>query len=661
MFNKKKHINFVDRLKKFPHHPFVRKKRTPTVLLIVRVVIYTVVVMLAVVFFVNLPNLILAGQIYEDAFVAKKQLEGSVRELEARNFKKAYLLAREGQGSMLRIRDYSKRIKPFPRLSSVEEGKVAMNNALDAGLITSKAIQNLIGIASEFSGLAEQSSHTLNTLSSRQKKDILTTLHGAAPRLQGIKADLSLASYSIDQIPKSKYLSFINFRLRELNIKIKEIQDVIDKTIPVCNSLPQVLGLADQQTYLFLLQNNTEIRPTGGFIGTYGIVKVRDGSVTEWQTDNVYNLDEPNKELMHIEPPWPLKEYNAVNDWFMRDANWSPDWPTSAAQIEWFYNKEGGPERNINGIIAIDPDFIKPLLSITGPIIIEGVEFNEKNFTGELEYQVEKGYMRRGIEAGQRKEIIGRLGTVLLEKIYEMPIKDWPELWQTVKTSIDEKHVLAFFKNDELQQEVISQNWAGQLKQVRHDYLMLVDANLASLKTDSVMERSIHYKVEENDNGDLIGKAIITYQNTGEFSWLTTRYRTYARLYVPHGSELIQVTGFMRDSRSATTREGVETTTEHGKTVLGAFVSVEPGELRQLIFEYKLPDYVKEQYRADAYKLLIQKQAGTKGHKLNLDFSLKKRVKSVNTDLPFHYRQPGEIVVEGDLRKDRIINLSLSD
>jgi len=652
----KKQINFVRSLKRFPRNPFIKRKKTPEIFLALRILIYLILIMLSGLVICNFSNLVLSTHIAKESIKAKSLLDQSIYALEQKDLARSYDLARQGQVPLQRIQDYVKDLHLWPDLEIMQTPKAMVNNVLDAGIITTDAIQNLLSLANEFNSLAGQENQNLQTISDQQKKDILSSLLESSPHLHGIKAELELASFSLDQINVPTFADWLGLGIRKFKIKVNQIQEIITKAIPVCDSLPRFLGLSKPQTYLLVLQNNTELRPTGGFIGTYGIIKVKDGKIISFNTDNIYNLDEPNKETLHIEPPWPLKKYNAVNDWFMRDANWSPDWPTSARKIEWFYHLEGGQEKKIDGVIAIDPDFIKSLLKITGPIKVDGLEFNEKNFTEELEYQVEKGYLRKGIESSERKEIIGSLGNQLLDKIYKIPVERWPSLWQSVKESIDQKHVLAYLKNQELQKQVILQNWGGEIKNVHHDYLMVVDANLASLKTDSVMERSIHYQLNENDQGDLIAKTIITYENNGGFTWLTTRYRTYARIYIPLGSELISTTGSMQDSRTNIPGE-TETSQESNKTVFGTFISVEPGELRQLIFEYKLPESVKRYYHKGNYSLLVQKQAGTKGHKLTLDLTPKKRVQSVNTDLPTRTLFGNKITATGDLREDRKIRL----
>ncbi len=82
---------------------------------------------------------------------------------------------------------------------------------------------------------------------------------------------------------------------------------------------------------------------------------------------------------------------------------------------------------------------------------------------------------------------------------------------------------------------------------------------------------------------DLIGKTEITYQNNADFTWKSTRLRTYTRVYVPLGSELISSAGAMENDKikDPQLQAGqVEAATEFGKTFFGAFISIEPHETR---------------------------------------------------------------------------------
>jgi|GEM_PF-5858992 len=77
-----------------------------------------------------------------------------------------------------------------------------------------------------------------------------------------------------------------------------------------------------------------------------------------------------------------------------------------------------------------------------------------------------------------------------------------------------------------------SQNWDGHVEQdpSRNDFL-LVDANLASLKTDPAVFRTTDYRISEQSDGSMQVHITRTYENTGKLNWKTTRYRTHSPGY----------------------------------------------------------------------------------------------------------------------------------
>ena len=146
---------------------------------------------------------------------------------------------------------------------------------------------------------------------------------------------------------------------------------------------------------------------------------------------------------------------------------------------------------------------------------------------------------------------------------------------------------------------------------------MYVDANLASLKTDPVVNRSIQYDVFRNESGTWIGRTSVTYDHTGQFDWRTTRYRTYARLLVPEGTTLIRTVGFL---------EGPDIAQEVGLTSFGGFVVIEPGQIQTVVFEYRLSDRVVESIAKQHYQLRVLKQMGARDYPLTLDLDFDKNV-----------------------------------
>ena len=262
----------------------------------------------------------------------------------------------------------------------------------------------------------------------------------------------------------------------------------------------------------------------------------------------------------------------------------------------WFYGKEGG-QAKLDGVIAITPVVIERLLEMTGSITIGKTEFTKDNVVDELIYQVEKAYVYQGTAFENRKGIIGDLGDELLKRIMSLPRDKWPELFEIMGELANEKHMLLYSTDSELQDKIITAGWGGQIKDADDDFIGVFDANLASLKTDAVMRRALSYKLEQNDKNEIIATVILKYENTAkEFDWRTSRYRNYLRLLVPKGSTLIESQGSMYNDR--TTRKGsVDVSEDLGKTVFGTFVAIEPKETREVMIKYKLPNYIGEKIK----------------------------------------------------------------
>ena len=343
-----------------------------------------------------------------------------------------------------------------------------------------------------------------------------------------------------------------------------------------------------------------------------------------------------------------IEKYLKVDTWFMRDANWSPDFPTSAEKALELYELEGGTEQ-FDGVIAVTPTLIESLLELTGEITVWGITFNSDNVVDVLEYQVEQGYYRQGISDADRKEVIGALADELMDRILSLPKERWVELWNVFEKDVSEKHILIYLENNDLQQLVLDQGWAGEIRDANGDYFMFIDANLASLKTDPGIKRTIKYHLDQDT-----AKVDINYHNEGVFNWKSTRYRTYARLCVPLGAELTEYSGAMENDKLHGGQPGeVETIQEKGKTCFGAFISIEPQERGTLSFTYKLPQNITNQINNGQYQLLVQKQAGTIAHDLEIELNFPKNIK---------YYQPldktgsvdnNTIIFKDDLRQDR--------
>jgi len=511
-------------------------------------------------------------------------------------------------------------------LEGGHEASIALKEAIDVGadlIAVLKSGTAAVGAVPDLSG----DQRAVHELTREEKRELLRKLTEAPDRLGLARSSLERALAAWNRIPRTSFTQGILDTLAPYKKQLTDLNGILGQDLSTLAMLPRVLGYPEPKTYLFLMLNNTELRPGGGFVGTYGIVKVVDGEMESFFTDDIYALDGPAEAYLKEPVPEPLRKYLRSQSLFMRDANWSPDFVVSALELERFYHLEGGTEK-IDGVIGVTPTVIEKLLAMTGPVTIDGVTFTAQNVTDELEYQVEVAFWDEGTPLAQRKDIVGKLGQELVHRLFSTSLADLPKVAAIAQASLVEKQLMASFADPSLQAFADAQGWSGRFRSAPGDRLAVIDANLAALKTDSVMEKSVAYALRPDGN-DWIARASITYRNKGRFTWKTTRYRTYTRFYAPIGSRLIKGEGMMVDDKlnDPKRRPGIiDVTEELGHAVFGGFISVEPGETRTLAVEYRVSDAVAKMIREGDYGLEVQKQLGSVANGLTLDLDFGKTV-----------------------------------
>jgi hypothetical protein len=499
-------------------------------------------------------------------------------------------------------------------------------------------------------------------LSSDTKRAILDRLAAAAPDFALLAAQTAMVRADLAAVESSGVAGPLAGALGPIDARLAEAEEAARTVAVAAELLPELAGLGGARTHLLLFMNNTELRPGGGFIGTFGVLTAKDGDIVTLETRDSYAFDHLAEPRAGELAPPPLQRYNAAATWFFRDANWSPDFAESAVGASRLFGLEmdalSDAERAelsvasppFDGVIGLTPTFLSSLLRVTGPIVVGSQTFDADNVTDKLEYQVEIGYVGQGIPEAQRKEVIADLVNAVKSRVFSTPLSEWGGLIAALERGLVEKQVALMSLNANAQDVLENAGWGGRVEPGTGDAQMLVDANMASLKSDPAVSRAIRYEIFRNTSGQYVARTSVRYAHTGTFDWKTTRYRTYARLYVPAGSELIRVDG-------AKEGEPVDVADDLGMTSFGAFVSVEPGEQRTLIYEFTLADSVVEQIRNGSYRLRYLKQVGAQNNELTLHLDFDKNVTAVS--VPEDRAEWGDDVYILNTKLDRDLGISV--
>ncbi|MFA6161001.1 MAG: DUF4012 domain-containing protein [Patescibacteria group bacterium] len=632
-----------------------------------------ILVLLAAAFFLLMPAIAL-GRAAMSAYEAKQALTVLQADLKAGNYAAAASQAKVAQTSVESVSGALKGVGFFRDVPFIGTQVRSLQDVAAVGSSTLDSVHDLLNVAAALSDAVESGTQAIgevdvqvasnrgwNDLTKNEKRNLLGTLQDSLPkiRLARDKIDMALAMWNA--VPQERMFPFVVSALRPLSENLPIIRRAMDQSVPLLETLIPLAGYPTSKQYLVVLQNSDEMRPAGGFIGSVASVTVDAGQLDDFRFYDVYNIDNPVSGVWKEIPPEPLSKNLGVSSWFMRDANWSPDFVESASRVLDFYVRENAlqnKDENPDGVIALEPGFFKELLHLIGPIQIRGKTYDEHTFMDFLEYDVEIGFLQQGISLEDRKAIMGELGSELLKKVQAMPRSDWPKLLNLLTAALREKQVMVYSKDADLQASLDSRGWSGRAKATTCDFMWVADANLAALKTDGKMVKSVSYELDARDVQNPTAKVTLNYQNTvTKVDWRYTRYRSYTRVYVPDGSQLISSQGAMQGDLLQTGGKfvpgKVDVMKELGKTVYGAFWAIEPGKTGSLSFTYSLPPSVSDCLAQNNYQLDWPKQPGADSTEINVKVLMPSTIKSAEPSEPESKWGDAAYESQADLREDR--------
>lgn len=575
--------------------------------------------------------LILLANTYKDLRIAyvsgmegKKQLTQAIAQTKSKNWDAALASSQKAENDFnaaLTRLDTTHNNFAIKKITFLQNQVNDLTYLFKTTEIISRSLERTVPLLSQLDKISSGAAGgNFANLSSDDKNKFLKLIYESEPELNGLKANLNLALLNINKIHKIGILWPVYGQISEYKTQLEEADSLITKLSPLAKILPTLGGYPTEKNFLILLQNNDELRPTGGFIGVFGLANTKNGEIISLTTNDSYHLDMPAVDKWHKEPPAPIKKYLDVENWYLRDSNWVPDWPLAAQKINEIYAGEslaigqGAPD--FSGIIAINPDFISDLLNLVGPINIKGEEYNSKNFQELLQYNVEVAYKDRNISSWDRKEIINELLAELKSRLFSLPANKWIQLVNIVSNDTAKKNIQIYFADQSLEDLVKNLGASGEVKQTNSDYLMVVDANLAAFKSDAVVKKKINYTVNER-NGQTTANIVLTYRHEGDFNWRTTRYRSYTRIYLPLGSRLINSSGLDEEKSDWTAIDDPIL----NKTIFGFFFTVEPGTEKNISINYSLPENINQQMNNGTYNLVVQKQSGRRTEELKISLN----------------------------------------
>lgn len=468
--------------------------------------------------------------------------------------------------------------------------------------------------------------------------------------IQSIKKSLSdLEEHLVflnQKIPS--HLSFLD-KYRE---QIANSINMVAKAKKLAIYLPSILAQDGEKKYLLLFANNMELRPGGGFIGSYGILTMKNLTFEGIQVYDVYDAD--GQLTAHVKPPDPIRDYLSQPHWFLRDSAFSPDFYENYFQAKFFLDKEKQLS-DFSGGILITTTAIKNILYAFGNLYLP--DFNEKvnadNFYLKTQLYAEKGFFPGST---QKKSFLSALTRQILTNLDSIPEL---EFIRQVYKSAEEKQLVFYIEDADLQKVIDSYYWAGRIIEPHcppkidncyTDFLFPYDANLGVNKANFFMNRAMEVKINIDPDGIVHSYLNIKFKNNSlQDIFPGGSYQNYFQVLIPRDSLIKKI---MIDDRQLDQYDQ-----EMGQfKKIGFFFDVPIQSKKEVSIEYQS---IKKFLPGKAiYQFLLQKQIGSINNDINLEITLPPNMFLVNQNFSALVKN-NQILYNTELSADKIFFIEL--
>ena len=467
-------------------------------------------------------------------------------------------------------------------------------------------------------------------------------------------------------------------------------------SLTVVQILPDILGVNGRRHYLLLAQNEDEIRATGGFISGLGLLTVEDGDIHELTFQDASTFDNVNlrdNSALYNFPPKPLYELMKLDYFLMRDANYWPDFPYSAQAAIDLYLKVA-PETQIDGVIAIDQEFMSLLVAATGPVTIPqtGQTITAQNTVESFRsaFNIQEG-QTVAEWIGNRKAFLTTFASAILTKVQsDFGSVDPIVFTQNIHAALASRHLQLYMLDANEQATLDALNWDGRLEDPsEQDFLLVLDTNMGFNKTNMHVARSITYDVTLAATGTAVADLTISYTHTTPaadglpceqgisyvnaptYEEIADRcYFNFLRVYTPLGTALQDATThFIPGDILVSTvpwNQPAETINEFANfTTFTNFMMVPRGDSLTTSFTYELPTrVVRAENGRNIYQVWLRQQAGTVGDPVSVSVTLPPGAALVKTSASqeAQINQSGSTVnFQLDLHEDTLLTVIFED
>jgi hypothetical protein len=383
-------------------------------------------------------------------------------------------------------------------------------------------------------------------------------------------------------------------------------------------NLTNYLASQTPRHFLVFLENPAEIRPGGGFLGSYADLTIQDGQLTNMDVRDIYDPDGQLKEK--VVPPEELQ--GITTNWGARDANWFFDQPTSAKTVIGFLEASkmyADASTTFDGAIALNVNVIEAMLQATGPIYLPEYKttIDSSNILEVVQQQTEQSADQR---ASQPKKILQVLAPILMQKLQALSPDAEQTLFTAFKSLIATKDITFYFKDPTIASFLNTNDLDGSVYKLPDNfwggYLAVVNANVAGGKSDAFVSEAVQATVDTDTSGNVFTDLKVTRTHNGNTqteSWWRAPNKDFLQVFTEPNSTLVATVGenqrpqipffnykgagYSVNPDLAAIQNGevflgndqTMERTEFGKNVFGAWLLLNAGQTKTLEMRYQTP------------------------------------------------------------------------
>ncbi|MDQ0663218.1 hypothetical protein QFZ35_001716 [Arthrobacter ulcerisalmonis] len=192
----------------------------------------------------------------------------------------------------------------------------------------------------------------------------MSGLVAAKPRINSAAYAIGASADRLQKIEGQQLITPVAEAVTRAQSELRAVRSDLDKAADIASLAPDMLGNRQQRNYLLLIQNNAEIRATGGIPGAMGILSVSAGKIELRDVTSAahFGTTDPPVTVDMLQ----RQIYTSRMGKYMQDVNLTPDFPTTSMLAQSMWKSKTGQE--VDGVLSIDPIALSYVLDATGPV-----------------------------------------------------------------------------------------------------------------------------------------------------------------------------------------------------------------------------------------------------------------------------------------------------